>query len=215
MELIYAPYKYEGLQPGRYISFAISPQPTSYSDDFSNPNSGWSVGSSATSSLAYGQNEFVIKLNKASWMTWSNAGQTNLTNIHIEVTAQKLTNTGDAAFGIVCNFVDNKNFDYLGFSRTGYYEIAKFVDSMATLLTSTNNTWVTSDQIQQNSGSYQVGADCGNGTLALYVDGTQIASVTDGTFTKGDVGLFAATSLNVAQAEVHFANFTATALTGQ
>ena len=33
------------------------------------------------------------------------------------------------------------------------------------------------DLIEKNKSSYRVGADCGNGTLTLYVDGQQIASV--------------------------------------
>ena len=40
-----------------------------------------------------------------------------------------------------------------------------------------NDEWATSDLIAENSASYRLGADCGNGTLTLYVDGQQIASV--------------------------------------
>ena len=55
------------------------------------------------------------------------------------------------------------------------------------------------------------GADCGGGVLTLYVDGNQIDSVTDTTYTKGDVGLFVCSGSN-ANAEVRFDDFVATKL---
>jgi hypothetical protein len=41
-----------------------------------------------------------------------------------------------------------------------------------------------------NADSYRLGADCGNGTLTLYVDGQQIASVNDSSYTSGKVAVF-------------------------
>jgi hypothetical protein len=38
--------------------------------------------------------------------------------------------------------------------------------------------------------SYRLGADCGNGVLKLYVNGQQIDSVSDRTYTTGRVGSF-------------------------
>jgi len=42
------------------------------------------------------------------------------------------------------------------------------------------------------SGSMRIGLDCGNGSLVLYVNGQQIDSVADSTYTSGVVGIFAA-----------------------
>jgi hypothetical protein len=192
---------------------AATPAGSSYTDDFSDSTSGWGVGSSATSSAAYGTNEFVIKVNKTKWFSWTTAGQTDLSNIHIEVTAQNLAQAGNAGFGVLCNYLDKNNYYLLGFTPDGYYAIIKTQGGNDTFLTSTKNQWIKTDKYQINAASYQIGADCGGGTLALYVDGTQIDSVSDSTFTKGDVGLFVNT-FDQAKSEVHFATFAATPLGG-
>lgn len=184
-----------------------------YADDFSDPTSGWGVGSSATSSSAYGTSEFVMKVSKAKWFSWSTAGQTDLSDSHIEVTAQHLTATGAAAFGVMCDYQDKNNYYMLGFTVDGYYAIIKTQDGKDTILTSTKGVWEKTDKYQQNTQSYQIGADCANGQLALYVDGTQVDSVSDSTFTKGDVGLFINT-FDQAKSEVHFANYVVTPFSG-
>jgi hypothetical protein len=65
---------------------------------------------------------------------------------------------------------------------------------------------VYSDQIT-NQDSYRVGADCDNGRLTLYVDGKQIASVTDHTYGAGRVGLFAWSGDKASSADVNFDDF--------
>jgi hypothetical protein len=52
-----------------------------------------------------------------------------------------------------------------------------------------NDEWADSDLIAENADSYRLGADCGNGNLTLYVDGQQIASVSDTTYTNGGVAV--------------------------
>ena len=54
---------------------------------------------------------------------------------------------------------------------------------------------------------WSVGVDCGNGTLALYVDGQQIDSVSDTTYSIGNVGLFTWSGEDVASADLTFDDF--------
>jgi hypothetical protein len=185
----------------------------SFTDDFSDPKSGWGVGSSDTSTAAYGTNEFVIKVNKTKWFSWTTAGQTDLSNIHIEVKAQKLTATGKAAFGVMCDYQDKDNYYLMGFTVDGYYAIIKTENGQDTFLTSTKSVWTKTTAYKLNATSYQIGADCADGQLALYVDGNQVDSVSDSTFTKGDVGLFVNT-FDQAKSEVHFASFDAAPMGG-
>ena len=49
---------------------------------------------------------------------------------------------------------------------------------------------VAGDAIPAGASSYQLGADCGLGQLTLYVNGQEVDSVSDSTFTEGGVGLF-------------------------
>jgi hypothetical protein len=57
-----------------------------------------------------------------------------------------------------------------------------------------------------------VGGDCGNGKLTLYVDGKQIASVSDNTYGNGRVGLFIWSGEKVSSADVTFDDFLITSL---
>jgi len=66
--------------------------------------------------------------------------------------------------------------------------------------------------IDTNTSSHRIGADCGNGTLTLYVDGKVIDSVTDYTYANGGVGLFAWSGLNISSADVTFDDFIMTSL---
>jgi len=75
-----------------------------------------------------------------------------------------------------------------------------------------NGQWETSDLIPQNASSYRLGADCGNGTLTLYVDGQQIDSVSDSTYTSGGIALFAWSGEEVQTVNVSFDDFLMTEL---
>lgn len=181
-----------------------------FREDFSSSGSGWSAGSTDNGSADYGSGDFVIKTAKTTWFVWSHAGQSNLSNIHIEATV-KNAGAADAAFGVMCDYTDGDNYYFLGFGADGFYAIGRAQGGTENILTSTENKWIQSDQIPQNAASYRLGADCGNGALTLYVDGKKIASVNDSAFTSGDVGVFAQ-SFDNPNAEVHFDDFVVTSL---
>jgi hypothetical protein len=57
-----------------------------------------------------------------------------------------------------------------------------------------------------------VGADCGNGSLALYVDGQLIASVSDSSYTIGGVAVFTWNGLEATSTDMSFDDFLMTSL---
>jgi hypothetical protein len=63
-----------------------------------------------------------------------------------------------------------------------------------------------SDAIKLGNVTNEIQATCNGSTLTLTVNGTEIASVQDTTFTSGDVGLMAGT-FDVLGADIHFDNF--------
>jgi hypothetical protein len=183
---------------------------TLFEDDFSDRRSGWTTGVGESGSVDYVADEYAIKVGDSNWFIWGVPGESDLADIHIEVTAIDLGPATDAGFGIICHYVDDQNFYYLGIGSDGYYAIARFVDDEVTFL-SDSEGWIESDGIALDAASYRLGADCGQGTLTLYVDGEAIDSVADDTFSSGDVGLFVL-SASEPNAEVHFDDFVVTAL---
>lgn len=164
-----------------------------FKDDFSRESGDWGTGEDGTTaSVTYEDENLVFRIHEEDQFYWSTAEE-DLENIHMEVTVRNTGEAADAGFGVVCNLVDDQNFYYLGIGSDQLYVIAKIEDDDFQVLGG-EDQWSFSDDLALNADSYTVGADCGNGTLTLYVDGVEIASVEDSTFTHGNIGLFALTA---------------------
>jgi hypothetical protein len=178
-----------------------------YKDDFSNPGSGWEIAGDT----GYQDGAYVIKASDPQVFLWALARRAPLANIHLQVTAKNTTAVPDASFGMICNYQDDGNFYFLGIGSDGVYTILKMVRGQPVYLSSTQAQWVISDKIPKNAASYQLGADCTQGALTLYVNGQKVAAVQDSTFTQGDVGLAAMNDQN-APSEISFDDFSMEAI---
>ena len=63
-----------------------------------------------------------------------------------------------------------------------------------------------SDAIRQGAANNHIRADCIGDILTLYVNGQQVATATDSSFSSGDVGLIAGT-FDISNTEINFDNF--------
>ena len=68
------------------------------------------------------------------------------------------------------------------------------------------------DQFPKNAPSYRLGADCGHGQLALYVNGKKLDSAQDSTYSEGIVALFVWSGDNTSAGPVVFDDFVITPL---
>jgi hypothetical protein len=100
---------------------------------------------------------------------------------------------------------------YFAVTGAGEYAIGRYTLTGDTLLTN-DGQWGTSSLIAADATSYRIGADCGNNTLTLYVDGQQIDSVSDSTYTSGNVGVFAWSGEELNGTNVSFDDFVLTKL---
>ena len=94
----------------------------------------------------------------------------------------------------------------------GQYAIAKAALALDDVFLTNNDEWGDSDLIAKDATSYRLAADCGNGTLTLYVDGQQVASVNDTTYISGGIALFAWSGKDAATTNVSFDDFKMTKL---
>jgi hypothetical protein len=183
-----------------------------YHDDFSDPHSGWTVGGGDQSVRKYDSGAYVVQVFVKSWMVWSKASASNLGDMHLEVTAASTGRAADEGFGLVCGYVDDTHYYYLGISPDGYYAIVKANGAADVVLSDPTSKWLQSARVTRGAASYRLAADCGSdGTLTLYADGLQIATANDSTYTAGDIGLFVR-SFDQTPAEVRFSNVLATTL---
>jgi hypothetical protein len=145
---------------------------------------------------------------------WSTPNDQDYQNIHMEVTAINNGSDSRTAFGLMCNqqVGADSSFYYFAVTPAGQYAIAKATAGESDVILTKNAEWAFSDLIAENAASYRIGADCGDGTLTLFVDGQQIDSVADASYVNGGVALFAYTSDEVVSSNVSFDDFLMTEL---
>lgn len=152
----------------------------------------WGTGTDEQSSVEYTDGGLRFIVNETLFYVWSNPNDEDYSNVHIEVTAKNNSSDPNTAFGIMCNQgVPDSNMYYFAITANGEYAIAKGAVAMEDVFLTNNDLWGESELIAKNADSYRIGADCGNGTLTLYVDGQKIDSVQDSSYSSGMVALFA------------------------
>jgi hypothetical protein len=184
-----------------------------FQDDFSTPIGNWTVLSGPAGSAGYDQGDYVIRDLTPNWPLWSTASAAGiLNNMHIEVTVGSTGQASDEAYGILCGYRDERDFDLLVFTGNAYYAIVRKAGNTTTVLTDDQGGWSHSIRIVPGGQAYRVGADCAaDGRLVLSVDGQQIAAAKDPTLQAGLIGLTVQTFLQV-PAEVRFKDLVVTAL---
>lgn len=177
-------------------------------DDFS--STGWGTGTDADSSVEYDKDNGTLKMavSTKNWFVWSTPNDQDYQNVHMEVTAINNDTDPTTAFGIMCNqqTVDD-SFYYFAITPAGQYAIAKASLAASDVFLTNEDKWEYSDLIKKNADSYRIGADCANGTLTLYVDGQQVASVQDESYKSGGVALFVWSGEEATSANVSFDDF--------
>jgi hypothetical protein len=181
-------------------------------DDFSGGDSSWGTGSDSDRSVEYMNDALRIFVSKDFYFVWSTPDGEDYEDVHIEVTARNNSTDSTGAFGIICNLQITDTSYYFAVTGAGEYAIGKYTFAGDTLLTN-DGQWGSSDVIASGADSYRIGADCGSdGTLTLYVDGQQIESVNDTTYTLGNVGLFVWSGEQLDGTDVTFDDFMVTKL---
>jgi hypothetical protein len=183
-------------------------------DDFSSGRSSWGTGTDADSSVEYVGDALNVQLFTQNYYVWTTPNDTNYENVHMEVTVVNNGTDSTTAFGLICyqQHPITESHYYFAITPGGEYAIARASLALDDVFLTNNDSWAKSDLIAQNAASYRLGADCGNGTLTLYVDGQQVASVADSTYSTGGIALFTWSGEDVAAANVTFDDFLMTEL---
>ncbi len=173
---------------------------TLFSDDFSNPDSGWATGQASSGQGFYRDGRFHLQVDSDSAWLWSTADWEGA-DVMIVVDAFVERPTGEGDFGIICRYQDGENFYALEISEDGYYAIWKMENGQESYLVD----WTPSPDVPQE-GPIVLGAACAGDQLVLAVQDHILAQVQDSTFTSGKVGLIAGT-FNTGGLWVSFDNF--------
>jgi len=183
-------------------------------DDFSAGRTQWGTGTDADSGVEYVDEALNFKIFTKNYIVWTTPNDNDYENVHMEVTVINNGTDSTTAFGFKCDMqhpITDSHY-YFAVTAGGQYAIAKASLALDDVFLTNNDEWADSDLIAKDAPSYRVGADCGNGKLTLYVDGQQVASVEDATYTSGGIALFAWSGKEAAKTDVSFDDFKMTKL---
>lgn len=178
-----------------------------FSDDFSNTGSGWDKVQQDNKVTDYDNGRYRMWLNEAQFDIWANPGQSFDDPVRIEVDAIKTAGPDVNDFGIICDYQDTQNFYFGLVSSDGKAAIGKVEAGDTTFLSASEMQPVSG--INTGNASNHLRLDCANGSLTLFANNTQLASVQDSSFSSGDVGLQVG-SFDETGVEIFFDNFMVT-----
>ncbi len=107
-------------------------------------------------------------------------------NVRVEVTGKRIAGPLDGYYGIICNFANGGNYYILGVGVDGWYGIGLKQTGKINFL---QEGYDKTGAVRMAGVENQLRAECGLGKLTLWVNGIQLASVQDPTFTAGSIGV--------------------------
>ena len=186
--------------PATKTSPPISPEPTTtisssadtthFTDDFSNTNGGWYVGSTDNIDTGYFQDSYAMGVKTPKYYflsTLPDPFPDPVRNIIISVRG-KLAAGDTGEFGVVCRAKDVDNFYLAAISGDSFY-IGKEVNGAWSYLT-TPHLQTLPDSTLDQDGYMTIGLSCIDSFIVLEVNGIGATHVTDEELSAGDNGLY-------------------------
>ncbi len=158
------------------------------SDDFSDPSSGWFTVTDEYGSIDYVNGTYQIEAIKEGYYNWGTAGL-SLDNVKIEVDVDVLQTTSDLddGFGVDCRIQENDDGYGFRIASDGNVEIMMFKDGESSALVD----WEVNDAVYTDGRTNHITAICDGPQLSLLVNGVEVATTYDSSFTKGDIAFSA------------------------
>ncbi len=160
-----------------------------FSDDFSNPNSGWPSSDEDGDFLGYADGSYRIFVSDTELLLFATSADSFQSDIHIEIDATKVGGPDDNYFGLICRYQDRDNFYFFLLSSDGYAGIGMYLNDEIQFLS--GEQFNQTEAINQGNATNRISADCIGDQLTLYANGEQVATATDSTFSSGYVGVIA------------------------
>ena len=190
-------------QPSPQVSPTPQPSPQMgllYSDDFSDPSSGWLVFSGEDDEKGYSDGEYYVLVNKPNMVSWGRPSL-NFTDFRLEVDARKVAGPDDNDFGVAVRYRDSDRFYSFQISSDGYYAVLKRVHGAWETLAA----WSASPHINQGESTNHLTLIAQGPNFSFSVNGEHLVDVVDASFAEGDIGLLAG-AFDEGGVSIHFDN---------
>ncbi len=161
---------------------------TSWSDDFSDPGSGWQTESDASAEVAYHEGTLRVLIQAPNRLAWAWA-EREMSNFHLTVEASQVAGPDDNEYGVLVHMQDPQHFYQFSISGDGYYLIGKYDGDTWEPLS--GDDWAMSEAIHQGNATNKLEIQCQGSQMTFWVNGVQLATVQDDKYSRGDIGLYA------------------------
>jgi hypothetical protein len=176
-----------------------------YQNSLADPKGGWAAHQTTNSTMDYAYGGYHINVTSPDILAFVTAGQSFQSDVIVEVDSTKTSGPDDNYLGVICRYQDTDNFYFFVISSDGFGGIAMYKANQMSILSGT--AFVASPAINQGAATNHLRAECQGTSLTLSVNGKQVASTTDSTFTTGgDSGVLARAN-TVAGVDILFKNF--------
>ena len=187
----------------RFFNKPIFETRPTFVDDFSNPNSGWTVESGADSSSQYDNGRLLLTLATPNQLLTSRLAGRPLPNLALEVETRLIEGPTGSSYGIVARQRDADHLYLFEVSGQGAYRISRNEGEWKVL-----RDWTRSTAIQTRNATNQLRLYCASVALILYVNGVKVYEGVDTAgWTEGETGLALRTAAEPARVQVSFDNF--------
>lgn len=172
-----------------------------WSDDFSDPASGWQVESDFSAEVGYHEDAMRVLVKMPNLLAWAFAGR-EFSNFHLTVEATQVAGPDNNEYGVLVRMKDISHFYIFSVSGDGYYQVSKYDGEERKGL---SGDWTPSNAIHLGTATNLLKVICQDTTMTFFVNGVQLAQVEDVDYRRGDIGLYAGSFFEPG-VEVHFDN---------
>lgn len=179
-----------------------------YTDDFSDPASGWRSFETADTATGYESGEYVVRASQPRVYTVGLYATQPFSDTILSVQARVAEGGAEQVQGgLVCRS-DRETRTFYSFLLTpaGEYAIVKTVDGIPTTLTG-GGQLARTDAVGNPDVPQELSAHCVGDTLTFYVNGQQVDEAKDSEIAAGFVGVRGGT-FEAPAAEIHYDDFT-------
>lgn len=172
-----------------------------WSDDFSDPTSGWQAESDISAEVGYHEGAMRVLIKSPNRLAWASTGR-EFSDFHLVVDAAQVAGPDDNEYGVLVRMEDTDHFYRFSISGDGYYMVSKYDGETWEPL---SGDWALSDAIQTGVATNLLEVVCQGATMTLFVNGVRLTQLDDVDYAQGDVALYAGAFFEP-EVEVHFDN---------
>jgi len=158
----------------------------SFSDGFSNKESGWGEYTSDTFMRYYSQGEYHMIQKGEDMLDKVLLGE-DAKNFEVEVKTRLDSGPMTGQYGIIFRFSDDDHYLF-GINGRGWFTVTKHVDGKVYELIPLTETYILNKGYVTN----KLGVKTEGNTMSLYINGKMVRAISDTSITHGDVGFFVA-----------------------